>query len=145
MHSVRPQLESLELGDPLIDSRGLLARQARPVAAGGRPVGRELGELLADLLEAQSHPLGEDDERDSPQHGSPIATVGRDGALGGDQAALLVEAQRLGGDAASPRDLGDREQLGHLRRDHMSRLASSSLELVVCTHTKRVRPKRSPG
>ena len=44
-----------------LDSRD----QSRPVGARSR---RQLGELGADLLERQADPLGEDDERDPPQH-----------------------------------------------------------------------------
>ena len=46
----------------------------------------------------------------------------RAGALGGDQAALLVEAQRRGCDAASLRHLADRQQFGHATRKSHSRL-----------------------
>ena len=81
----------------------------------GRVVGRELGELGADLVERQADPLGEDDERDPPQHGARIAAVARAGALGRDQAALLVEAERRGRHAAAPRDLADGEEVGHVR------------------------------
>jgi hypothetical protein len=46
-----PGLEALELGDALVDPRGPLAREARPVAAGRHPSFGQLGELPADLLE----------------------------------------------------------------------------------------------
>src|SRR5680860_1689938 len=46
-----PRLEALELGDPLVDPRRPAARQARPVAAVGRAVGRQLGQLGPDLVE----------------------------------------------------------------------------------------------
>jgi hypothetical protein len=84
--------------------------------AGGGAIGRQLGELLADLLERQADPLREDDEGDAPQHRARVAAVPRTGALGVDQAALLVEAQRGGRDAAAPRHLTDRQQVGHGRR-----------------------------
>ena len=56
----------------------------------------------------------EDDERDSSQHRPRVAAVARPRPLRGDQAALLVEAQRRRGDPASPRDVADREQFRHL-------------------------------
>ena len=73
----------------------------------------ELGELGADLLERQPDALGEDDECDSAEHRPRVAAVAGAGPLGADQASLLVEAQRRRGDAAAPRDLADREQVGH--------------------------------
>ena len=45
--------------------------------------------------------------------GARIAAVAGAGALGRDQPALLVEAERRGGDAAAPRHLADRQQVGH--------------------------------
>ena len=76
----------------------------------GARSGRELGELRADLVEREPDALGEHDERDPAEHRPRIAAVARAGALGGDQAALLVEPQRRGGDAAAARDLADRQQ-----------------------------------
>ena len=67
-------------------------------------------------LKAQPDPLGEDDERDPPQNGARVVTARRAGALGGDQAAFLVEAQRRGGDAAAPGDLSDAQQDRHTTR-----------------------------
>ena len=125
MHPVSPALQALELGDPLVDPRGPRAREARPVAPVRRAVARQLGELGADLVERQADPLGEDDERDPAQHRARVAAVARAGALGLDQAPLLVEAQGRGGDAAAPRDLADREQLGHLQGKHAWALTSS--------------------
>ena len=101
MHSVRPALNrsssamrsSMRAVQPL-DRRD----QSRRV---GRAVRRQLGELRADLVEREADALREDDERDPAQHRARVAAVARAGALGGDQPALLVEAQRGGGDAAA--------------------------------------------
>ena len=117
MHSVSParrrsssaMRSSIRLGPAL--------REPRPVALVRRAVGRQLGELLADLLEGQPDPLGEDDEGDPAEDRARVAAVARAGALGADQAALLVEAQGRGGDAAAARNLADREQLLHGRSD----------------------------
>jgi hypothetical protein len=69
------------------------------------------------VTERQPDPLGEHDERDPAQHRPRVAAVARAGALGADQAALLVEAQRRRRDAAAPRDLADREHGGHGGKD----------------------------
>src|SRR5690242_15208365 len=45
-------LEPFELGDPLVDPLRPGGREPRPVAPLGRLVGRQLGELGADLLQA---------------------------------------------------------------------------------------------
>ena len=115
MHSARPALQPLELGDLRVDARAPAAREPRPVAAAGRAVGGSV---------ASSAPIS---SSESPTRwaktmnairrstGRGIAPVPGSGALGADQAALLVEAQRRGGDAAAPRHLADREQLGHPR------------------------------
>ena len=92
-----------------------------------RPVGRELGEFVADLLEGQPDPLGEDDEGDPPEHAARVTAMARAGAVGVDQAALLVVAERRGSDAAAPRDLADGQFV--VLHEH---LTSSLLELVVC-------------
>src|SRR5688500_13688817 len=60
----QPGTQALELGDAVVDPGGPLARKARPVAAGGGAVWRQLGQLAADLLQAQPDPLRKDDERD---------------------------------------------------------------------------------
>ena len=118
----QPRPEALELGDPVVDAVGPRARQALPVAARGGAVGRELGELLADLVERQPDPLGEDDEGDPPQHAPRIAAVARPGALGLDQPALVVVAQGGGRHAAA---------LGHVADGQEITQAHLSLELLA--------------
>ena len=121
MHSVRPAFSrSSSAIRSSIRALQLLDRrdQSRRVGARSR---RQLGELGADLVERQADALGEDDEGDPAQHRARIAAVARAGALGGDQPALLVEAQGRGGDAAAPRDLADGQQLVPCRKQ--SRLA----------------------
>ena len=111
MHSVSPAFRrsssairsSIRAVQPL-DSRD----QSRRVGARS---GGSLVELGADLLERQPDALGEHDERDPAQHRARVAAVARARALGADQPALLVEAQRRRRDAAAPRDLADRHQL----------------------------------
>jgi hypothetical protein len=105
--------EPLELGDPLVDPRPPSSGEPCPVAARRHAVGRELAELCADLVERQTDPLGEDDERDPPEDRTGIATMAGSRPRGGDQAPLFVEAQRRGRHPAPPRDLADREQRRH--------------------------------
>ena len=64
--------------------------------------------------------------------GRRIAAMARAGPFGRDQAPLLVEAQRRGGDTAAPRDLADRKERDHAQKEIMTRsLTSSLLELVA--------------
>src|SRR5437588_1479627 len=95
-------LQPLELGDARIDPGAPTRGQPRPVAPIGRPVGRELGELRANLLERQADPLGEHDEGDPSQNRAGVAAVARPGTLRADQPALLVEPERRRSDAAAP-------------------------------------------
>jgi hypothetical protein len=108
-----PKLETLELGDALIDPRCPCARETRPISSGRRAVRRQLDKFRADLVERPPDPLGEDDERDPSEHGPRVATVTRAGPFGRDQPSLLVEAERRSRHAAAPRDLADREQGEH--------------------------------
>jgi hypothetical protein len=108
--------EPLELRDSLVDPRPPGAGQTRPVAARRCSIRRKLGKLGADFVERQPDPLGEDDERDPPEHRAGISPVAGAGPRGRDQAPLLVETQRRGGDAAAPRDLADRQQCRHSGR-----------------------------
>src|SRR5205814_2344248 len=105
--------DAFELRDALVDTRGPASREARPVPPGRRALRRQLGELCADLLERQADPLGEDYERDAPQRRARKAPVPGARALGLDEAALLVEAQRRGGDAAAARNLLNGQQVLH--------------------------------
>ena len=50
----QPELEPLELGDPVVDARGPGARQAAPVTAVRRAVGRQLGQLA--LISSSDNP-----------------------------------------------------------------------------------------
>ena len=111
MHSVSPALRrsSSAMRSSIRDDQP--ARELRPVTASGGAVRRELGELVADLLEGQADALREHDEGDAAEHGSREAAVAGSGPLRGDQAALLVEAQGGGGHAAAARHLADRELL----------------------------------
>src|SRR4029078_5178698 len=95
-----PVLEAPELGDAVVDAGAPVRRQARPVAPGRGTVGRELCELGADLVEREADLLGEDDERDAAQDGARVAAMAGARALGGDQALVVVGAQR---DRAEPR------------------------------------------
>jgi hypothetical protein len=110
----QPDLETLELGDPVFDPRRPRGREPGPVAASRCLVGRKLRELGADLVERQPDALSEDDERDPAEHRPPVAAVARARALGADQPALLVEAKGRGGHAAPACDLADGQQVGHV-------------------------------
>src|SRR5215211_1467351 len=98
-------LEALKLVDAGAPGSG----EPRPVPAAWNAVGRQLAELAADLVEAQAHALGEDDERDPPDHRTSETAVARRGPNRGDQSALLVEAKGRRSDAAAPRDFADRQ------------------------------------
>ena len=87
---------------------------AQSCPSGTRSSG-SLAEFRADLVERHADPLGEDDERDPPQHIPPVAPVPGSRPFGPDEAALLVETQRGRGDAAAAGHLGDGEQVGHAR------------------------------
>ena len=119
MQSVSPGLQPLELGDAPVDSLCPRAGEQRPVPARGDPARRKPRELAADLLKREPDALCEDDERDPAEHRPAEAPVARAGALGGDQTALLVVAQRRGRDAAAPGHLADRE---HLHSESKARL-----------------------
>src|SRR6185295_3329626 len=106
-------LQALELGEPFLDARRPLARQAGPVAPPRHVVRRQPGELGADLVQRQPDLLGEDDEGDAPQHRAWIPAMARAGALRADESLLLIETQRRGGDPAAPRHLADGEQIVH--------------------------------
>src|SRR4029079_7257241 len=108
-------LQAPQLGDPFVDPRAPARRETRPVAPGRRAVRRGFGELGADLVEGEADLLGEDDERDAPQDRPPVAAVARARALGGDEALVLVEAQRAGRHAAAAGDLADGEQIARRR------------------------------
>ena len=109
----KPVAQAFELGDALVDPPRPGAGQSGPVGPLGHAIVRQAGELGADLGQRQSDLLGEDNERDSTQRRARVAAVAGAGALGGDEAFLLIEAQRRGGDAAAARDLGDGQELGH--------------------------------
>src|SRR3954451_9859601 len=106
--------EAAELSDAVVDARAPGLREPVPVAPRGRAVGRQLGELVRDLIERQADLLGEDDERDAAEHRARVAAVAGSGALRGDEPALLVEAQRRRRHAAALRHLADRHELRHL-------------------------------
>src|SRR5262249_10223662 len=133
-----PDLEAAKLADALVDARAPRRREARPVAARRGAVGRELVQLGADLVEREADALGEDDERDPPQDGAPVAAVAGARALGLDQPALLVEAQRRRRDAAAPGDLADGEQLRHLTSSLLELVASRAMERAFERITREV-------
>src|SRR4029079_96539 len=117
----QPELEALELGDPLVDPRLPRRGEPRPVAPAGSVVRRELGQLVSDLVEGHAEALGEDDERDPAQHGAWIAPMPGARALRGDETALLVEPQRGRGDAAATGDFADRQDVGHDSKSRVNR------------------------
>jgi hypothetical protein len=99
--SGEPGLEALELADPLINASHPFARKARPVASGRDPFGGKFREFSADFLKGEADPLREDDECHPAQHCSGKAAMPGARSLGRDEAALLVEAQCRGCNAAA--------------------------------------------
>src|SRR5262249_19333166 len=93
----QPAAEPLELRDPLVDPGHPGPGEPCPVAPARHAVRVELGELGADLVERQADPLRKDDEGDAPEDVARVAPLPAVTALGSDQAALLVEAERRGG------------------------------------------------
>ena len=67
--------ETLKLGDPLIDPFRPFPRKARPIVAGGNPIGRKLGEFCTDFLKRQPDPLREDNKGNTAKHRSWIAPM----------------------------------------------------------------------
>ena len=110
-----PFAQPLELGDASLMRVVQLAEIFAQSDAPGRAILRELGQLRRDLVEGEAHPLREDDEGDPPQHGSRIAPMAGTGALGFDEAALLVEAKGGGGNAAARDAISRRWRSGAVR------------------------------
>src|SRR5262249_158098 len=108
-----PGLEPLELCDALVDARAPFTREPRPILTRGGAARGQLGERGADLVERKSDALGEHDEGDAPQHRARKAAMAGARALGPDEPARLVEAQRRGGHPAAPGNLLDGEQVVH--------------------------------
>lgn len=88
-----PQLQALELGDALLDPRGPPARKPTPILARRRALRRKAGKLLTDLVERETDPLRENDERDPPEDRPPIPPMTGSGPLRLDETARLIEAQ----------------------------------------------------
>src|SRR5919202_726397 len=117
-----PLLEPLELGDALVDAAAPSGGELRPVGAGRHPVGRQLRQLLADLIEREAHALREHDERHTPNDRPVKAAVAGRRPLRPDEPALLVETERRGGNAAARGDLPDRQKLRHTTSEAQNRL-----------------------
>ena len=98
--SRQPLPQALKLGNFLVDPLCPATGHSRPIRSRGRPIGGKLRKFRSDLLKRQPDPLREDDEGNSTQHRARIAPVSAASSLRGDQAALLVEPQRGGGDPA---------------------------------------------
>ena len=88
--------------------------RAQSAFVGVRPSG-SVAERVADLLQAEPHPLRGPDERQPPQHRSRVFPLVAGGALGRDQPPLLVEPQRGVRHATAPRDLANRQVVGQFR------------------------------
>src|SRR5678815_5557613 len=87
-------LEPFELGDAVANPRGPTGREFRPVGALGHAIGRQLRQLLRDLLERQPDPLRKDDECDPPEDPPRIPAMAGAVALRLNQPTLFVETQR---------------------------------------------------
>lgn len=70
---------------------------------------RQFLELGRNFFERQPESLCEDDERNSTQHCTRESPVSRGRALGMNEAARFVKAQRRSCNAAAPGDVADRE------------------------------------
>lgn len=104
-------LESLKLGDALVDARSPPACEASPVLIRGDAVDGELVELCADLLQGEADALREDDERDAACGRARVAPVTRGVAAGVNQPARFVIPQRRRRDACTLGELPDGEEL----------------------------------
>lgn len=105
--------EAFELGDLLVDAGGPAGGELGPVGAFGGVVAGELVEFFGDFVEGETDALGEDDEGDATEDGAREAAMPGACALGADEASILIEAERGGGDAGAAGDLGDGEEIGH--------------------------------
>ncbi len=88
-------------------------RRSQSAFVGTRSEGSE-DKALADLVEAQAHPLADADDGDAAQHVVPVAALRARAPLGLDQALAFVEAQ---GRSRHPRSRGhrpDREPPFHI-------------------------------
>jgi hypothetical protein len=77
--------EPLKLGHSPVDSLGPPLRERGPVVARGDTVRGKASQLGTDLLQAEPHPLCEDDEGESPEHVSRKPPVPRGHPLGVDE------------------------------------------------------------
>jgi GrpB-like predicted nucleotidyltransferase (UPF0157 family) len=96
-----PQLaaELLELPDAHLQVGGVALEQLGDMRAGGLPVVAE-GDDLADLAQGEADRLGGADEAEAPQRSLVVGAVAGGGAgRWGQDADLLVVADRLGGNA----------------------------------------------
>ena len=76
------------------------------------PVPQRFLERVSGAPEERLDALRGADERQPAQHRPPVAALVARGAGGGNQAAVLVEAQRGLRDSAAVRDLSDGQQGG---------------------------------
>ena len=104
--------ERLQRGDPSLEVLAPALREPLPVAARGSAVRGKRRERGADAFERDARGAPGLDEGEAAEDGSFVAALVALRALGADQAFALVEPQRGGRDAASGRDLSDR-QVGH--------------------------------
>jgi hypothetical protein len=73
----------------------------------------QLRQLGSDLIERQTDPLCEDNERNASQDRSRIAALAGTLPLGRDEATLLVETERGSRHSAATRYFADQEQIVH--------------------------------
>ncbi len=107
------RIETLQFRDPRPDPLPPSAGEARPVGFRWGAIRRQARQLGADLLERQSHPLREHDERDPAKRRAAVPPMSGLRPLRRDQATLLVVSQRGNGDPAASRHLPDRQEWKH--------------------------------
>jgi len=102
---------SLQLTYPLVNPAGPTARELGPVRSFRHTIIRKFGKFCANLFETKPDSLSEDNERDAPQDGTPIASMPRACSYRLDQPPLLVKSQGRCRHTASTRYFADSKQV----------------------------------
>ncbi len=140
-------LQSLDAPAPLLQQALPAAGCALPVGVARRPVEGHVVEGGLHVGERDPEALGHRDQRHPTEHVPGVAALVARGALGGDEAEVLVEAEGGRGDARAAGHLADREQLAgrvprrrrsdrrllRIRHDVPSRLTSRVREVLTWT------------
>src|SRR5690606_15800382 len=103
--------EALEERDALVEERAPAGGEPFPLARRGGAFLGEGGERGADVVEGEADTLRGLDEGEAAEDVATVAALVAGVAGGGDQTAVLVEAQRRGGEAGARGGLADREEV----------------------------------